>query len=233
MSDSGSQPPKTLFQIVKNWLRSGSIEVASASKIGRVRLSLSDLRQDRDQALQNLGGKTYELMQKGALKAAELNELFDQVKSVEKMIIIKEAEVQQYIKEKEQKLLGAPDAAVSSYKAPSPERLKAETKPTPKPAPKPAPKPKPKPEVKPAPAKKTPPKAKVVKPGVPAASSKKGPKPKTKVAGGKVKKTVKASTDIKKAKTVSGRKPKKDASAKTVKTGRSGGKPKKTVKKQP
>ncbi len=98
---------KSLMSIVGSWFRSGVVEISSASKIGHIRLMLNGLKNDKNKVAQQMGLKVYSLLEKGELKIPEIDNLFQELRQIDKVITVREAEIEQINREKEIRLLEA------------------------------------------------------------------------------------------------------------------------------
>ena len=106
MNESGTAD-KSLMSIIGGWFKSGVVEISSASKIGHIRLMLNGLKNDKNKVAQQMGLKIYSLLEKGELKIPQVDNLFQELRQIDKVITVREAEIEQINKEKEIRLLEA------------------------------------------------------------------------------------------------------------------------------
>ncbi len=71
----------------------GKDEVARGAQLGKVRIDVFQLRQDRDQLLQRLGEGTYELMLRDEITHADLDKPFGKIKDLDERLQAVEAEI--------------------------------------------------------------------------------------------------------------------------------------------
>lgn len=98
---------KSLMSIIGGWFKSGMVEISSASKVGHIRLMLNGLKNDKNKVAQQMGLKIYSLLEKGELKIPRVDNLFQELRQIDKVITVREAEIEQINREKEVRLLEA------------------------------------------------------------------------------------------------------------------------------
>jgi hypothetical protein len=96
---------KSLVSVVSGWFRSGLVEISCSSKIGHIRLMLNGLKNDKNRVARDMGLKVYSLLEKGELKIPEVKDFFRELRQIDKTIRVREAEIEQIIKDKEVRLL--------------------------------------------------------------------------------------------------------------------------------
>jgi hypothetical protein len=119
-----SSGPGSLVSVLSRWFKSGVTEIACSSKIGRIRLAISGLRNEKNKVARQMGEKVYGLLEKGELKIPEVEEFFREMRQIEKTIRVRESEIEQIIKDKEIRLL-----EVSGDSFPSPAAKPSAVKP--------------------------------------------------------------------------------------------------------
>ena len=131
MNESGTAD-KSLVSIIGGWFKSGVVEISSASKIGHIRLMLNGLKNDKNKVAQQMGLKIYSLLGKGELKIPQVDSLFQELRQIDKVITVREAEIEQINREKEIRLLEASGEAATPSWSKEPPKVKPVARPAPK-----------------------------------------------------------------------------------------------------
>jgi hypothetical protein len=104
---------KSVISIVSGWFKSGLVEISCSSKVGHIRLMLTRLKNDRNKVAQKLGLEVFSLLEKGELKIPGVDNLFLELRQINKTIMVREAEIEQILKDKEIRLLEASGESVT------------------------------------------------------------------------------------------------------------------------
>jgi len=110
--DSLGTEHKSVMSIVSGWFKSGLVEISCSSKVGHIRLMLTRLKNDRNKVAQKLGMEAFSLLEKGELKIPGTENLFLELRQINKTILVREAEIEQILKDKEVRLLEASGESV-------------------------------------------------------------------------------------------------------------------------
>lgn len=95
----------SLLSTVTRWFRTGIAEISCTSRVGHIRLAITGLRNEENKVAQEMGFKICSLLEKSKLKIPEVDDLFLEIRQIEKTIKVREAEIEQIIKDKEVRLL--------------------------------------------------------------------------------------------------------------------------------
>jgi hypothetical protein len=122
---------KSVMSIVGGWFKSGLVEISCSSKVGHIRLMLTRLKNDRNKVSQKLGMEVFSLLEKGELKIPGTENLFLELRQINKTILVREAEIEQILKDKEIRLLEASGESVRPTPPPKPSAAKPAARKTP------------------------------------------------------------------------------------------------------